>query len=93
MKKINARVTTKNIIIAEITISDEEKKLIDLTCDMIANKYMEQNHPETTNWYKCSSFYFDGPNKVTGHWIITIYEGENELTFEEQEQDETEETL
>ena len=52
---------------------------------MIAEKYMEQNHPETTNWYKCSSFYFDGPNKVTGHWIITIYEGENELTFEEQE--------
>ena len=50
MKNIHARVTTKNIIIAEITISDEEKKLIDLTCNMIAMKYMEQNHPETTNW-------------------------------------------
>ena len=85
MKKINARVTTKNIIIAEITISDEEKKLIDLTCNMIAKKYMEQNHPETTNWYKRSSLYFDGPNKVTGHWIITIYEVGNELTFDEKE--------
>ena len=50
MKKINARVTTKNIIIAEITISDEEKKLIDLTCNMIAEKYMEQNHPDTKEW-------------------------------------------
>ena len=85
MKKINATVTTKKEVIAEISISDEDKKLIDLTCDMIANKYMEQNHTETTNWHKCSSFYFDGPNKVTGHWIITIYEGENELTFEEKE--------
>ena len=93
MNKIHARVTRKSIIIAEITISDEEKKLSNLTCNMIANKYMEQNHPEATNWYKCSSFYFDGPNKVTGHWIITIYKGENELTFEEQEQNETEETL
>lgn len=93
MKRIKATVTTTNEVIAEITITDEEKKLIDLTCDMIAEKYMEQNHPETTNWYKCSSFCFDGPNKVTGHWIITIYEGENELTFEEQEQNETEETL
>ena len=93
MKKINATATITKEVIAEITISDEDKKLIDLTCDMIANKYMEQNHPEKTNWYKCSSFYFDGPNKVTGHWIITIYEGENELTFEEQEQNETEETL
>lgn len=93
MKKIKATATTTKEVIAEITISDEDKKLIDLTCDMIAKKYMEQNHPETTNWYKCSSFYFDGPNKVTGHWIITIYEGENELTFEEQEQNETEETL
>ena len=85
MKKINATVTTTNEVIAEITISDEDKKLIDLPCDMIAEKYMEQNHPETTNWYKCSSFYFDGPNKVTGHWIITIYKGENELTFDEKE--------
>ena len=93
MKKINARVTIKNIIIAEITITDEEKKLINLTCNMIARKFMEQNYPEITNWHKCSSFYFDGPNKLTGHWIITIYEGENELTFEEQEQKETEETL
>ena len=93
MKKIKATATTTNEVIAEISISDKDKKLIDLTCDMIANKYMEQNHPDTTNWYKCSSFYFDGPNKVTGHWIITIYEGENELTFEEQEQNETEETL
>ena len=87
MKKIKATATTTNEVIAEITISDEYKKLIDLPCNMIAEKYMEQNHPETTNWYKRSSFYFDGPNKVTGHWIITIYEGENELTFEEQEQD------
>lgn len=93
MKKISAMVTTTKDVIAEISITDEDKKLIDLTCDMIAKKYMEQNHPDTINWYKCSSFYFDGPNKVTGHWIITIYEGENELTFEEQEQDETEKTL
>ena len=87
MKKINATATITKEVIAEITITDEDKKLIDLTCDMIAEKYMEQNHPETTNWYKSSSFYFDGPNKLTGHWIITIYEGENELTFEEQEQE------
>lgn len=93
MKRIKATATTTKEVIVEITITDEDKKLIDLTCDMIAEKYMEQNHPDTINWYKCSSFYFDGPNKVTGHWIITIYKGENELTFEEQEQDETEETL
>ena len=85
MKKITARATTTREVIAEISISYEDKKLIDLPCDMIAEKYMEQNHPETTNWYKCSSFYFDGPNKVTGHWIITIYKGENELTFDEKE--------
>ena len=87
MKKIKATATTTNEVIAEITITDEEKKLIDLTCNMIARRFMEQNYPEITNWYKCSSFYFDGPNKLTGHWIITIYEGENELTFEEQEQE------
>lgn len=85
MKKIKATATTTNEVIAEITISDEDKKSAGLSCWLIAMKYMEQNHPETTNWYKCSSFYFDGPNKVTGHWIITIYEGENELTFDEKE--------
>ena len=87
MKKINATATITKEVIAEITITDEDKNLIGLTCNMIARKYMEQNHPEITNWYKCSSFYFDGPNKLTGHWIITIYEGENELTFEEQERE------
>ena len=91
MKKINATATITKEVIAEITITDEDKKLIDLTCNMIARKYMEQNHPEITNWYKCSSFYFDGPNKLTGHWIITIYIGENELTFEEQEQEQEQE--
>lgn len=85
MKKINATTITTKEVIAEITISDEEKKLIDLTCDMIAEKYMEQNHPDTTNWYKCSSFYFDGPNKVTGHWIITIYKVVKTLIFDEKE--------
>ena len=50
MKEINARVTTKNIIIAEITISDEEKNILGYSCTMIAEEYMKKNHPDTKEW-------------------------------------------
>ena len=43
MKKINARVTTTNEVIAEISISDEDKKSAGLSCWLIATKYMETN--------------------------------------------------
>ena len=85
MKKINARVTTKNIIIAEITISDEEKKLIGLTCYMIAEKYMETNFPGMDDWKWEKSFVFDDESDVTGHWLITIHREVKTLIFDEKE--------
>ena len=50
MKKINATATTTNEVIAEISISDEDKKSAGLSCWLIAMKYMETNFPGMDDW-------------------------------------------
>ena len=77
--------TTKNIIIAEITISDEEKKSAGLSCNMIAEKYMETNFPGMDDWKWEESFVYDDESDVTGHWLITIHREVKTLIFDEKE--------
>ena len=87
MKKIKATATTTNEVIAEITISDEEKKLIDLTCDMIAEKYMEQNHPDTKEW-GCEmdiSSERDENGNWNETWKISVYAITKGLEFTDME--------
>ena len=45
MKKINATATITKEVIAEITITDEDKKLLGTSGWLIAMKYMETNFP------------------------------------------------
>ena len=85
MKKINATVTTTNEVIAEISISDEDKKSAGLSCWIIAMKYMETNFPGMDDWKWEKSFVFDDESDVTGHWLITIYREEKTLIFDEKE--------
>ena len=85
MKKINATVTTTNEVIAEISISDEDKKSAGLSCWLIAMKYMETNFPGMDDWKWKKSFVFDDESDVTGHWLITIYREEKTLIFDEKE--------
>ena len=85
MKKINATVTTTNEVIAEISISDEDKKSVGLSCWIIAIKYMETNFPVMDDWKWEESFVYDDESDVTGHWLITIYREEKTLIFDEKE--------
>ena len=56
MKKIKATATTTNEVIAEITISEEDKKLLGISCWLIAMKYMETNFPGMDDWKWGKSF-------------------------------------
>ena len=85
MKKINATVTTTNEVIAEISISDEDKKSAGLSCWIIAMKYMETNFPGMDDWKWEESFVFDDESDVTGHWLITIHRELKTLIFDEME--------
>ena len=84
MKKINATVTTTNEVIAEISISDEDKKLVGLSCWLIAMKYMETNFPWMDDW-KWKSKRACDESDVTGHWLITIHREVKTLIFDEKE--------
>ena len=85
MKKIKATATTTKEVIAEITISDEDKKSAGLSCWLIAMKYMETNFPGMDDWKREESFCYDDESDVIGHWIITIYREEITLIFDEKE--------
>ena len=78
MKKIKATVTTTNEVIAEITISYEDKKSFGLSCYLIAVKYMETNFPGTDDW-KWEA------NRLINHWLITIRREVKTLIFDEKE--------
>ena len=81
MKKIKATVTTTNEVIAEITISDEDKKSSGLSCRLIAAKYMETNFPGMDDW----KWEADDEPEVLGHWRITIRREVKTLIFDEKE--------
>ena len=81
MKKIKATVTTTNEVIAEITISDEDKKSSGLSCRLIAAKYMETNFPGIDDW----KWEVDDEPEVIGHWLITIRREVKTLIFDEKE--------
>ena len=83
MKKINATATTTKEVIAEITISDEDKKSAGLSCWLIAMKYMETNFPGMDDWKWEKSFVFDDESDVIGHWLITIHREVKTLIFDE----------
>ena len=84
MKKINATATITKEVIAEITITDEDKKLLGTSGWLIAMKYMETNFPGMDDWKWASKRAWD-ESDVTGHWLITIYREEKTLIFDEKE--------
>ena len=85
MKKINATATITKEVIAEISISDEDKKLLGTSGWLIAMKYMETNFPGMGDWKWEKSFVFDDESDVTGHWLITIHREVKTLIFDEKE--------
>ena len=85
MKKINATATITKEVIAEITITDEDKKLLGTSGWLIAMKYMEANFPGMDDWKWEKSFVFDDESDVTGHWLITIHREVKTLIFDEKE--------
>ena len=85
MKKIKATATITKEVIAEITITDEDKKLLGTSCWLIAMKYMETNFPGMDDWKKEVNFVFDDESDVTGHWLITIHREVKTLIFDEKE--------
>ena len=89
MKKINATVTTTKKVIAEISISYEDKKTSGLSFWIIADKYMESDFPGIDDWKWEANRVWDESDEesgVTGHWLITIYREETTLIFGEKEQ-------
>ena len=85
MKKINATATITKEVSAEITITDEDKKLLGTSGWLIAMKYMETNFPGMDDWKWEASFVFDDESDVTGHWLITIHREVKTLIFDEKE--------
>ena len=85
MKRIKATATTTNEVIAEISITDEDKKSAGLSCWLIAMKYMETNFPGMDDWKWEKSFVFDDESDVNGHWLITIHREVKTLIFDEKE--------
>ena len=85
MKKINATATITKEVIAEITITDEDKKLLGTSGWLIAMKYMETNFPGMDDWKWEKSFVYDDESDVIGHWLITIHREVKTLIFDEKE--------
>ena len=85
MKKIKATTTTTNEVIAEITISDEDKKSAGLSCWLIAMKYMETNFPGMDDWRLKEDHLVNDESDVTRHWLITIHREVKTLIFDEKE--------
>ena len=85
MKKINATATITKEVIAEITITDKDKKLLGTSCWLIAMRYMETNFPGIDDWKWENSFVYDDESDVIGHWLITIHREVGTLIFDEKE--------
>ena len=85
MKKIKATATTTNEVIAEITISDEDKKSAGLSCWLIAMKYMETNFPGMDDWKWKADHLVNDESDVNCHWLITIHREVKTLIFDEKE--------
>ena len=85
MKKIKATATTTKEVIAEITISDEDKKSAGLSCWLIAMKYMETNFPGMDDWKSKVDHLVNDESDVTSHWLITIHREVKTLIFDEKE--------
>lgn len=85
MKKIKATATTTNEVIAEITISDEDKKSAGLSCWLIARKYMKTNFPGMNDWKWKADRLVNDESDVTCHWLITIHREVKTLIFDEKE--------
>ena len=86
MKKIQAKVNEKTLI-AEIYISDEEKNILDYSCDMIAEEYMKKNHPDTKEW-GCEmdiSSKRDENGNWNETWKISVYAVAKGLEFTDME--------
>ena len=86
MKKIKAKVSEKTLI-AEIYISDEEKDILDYSCDMIAEEYMKKNHPDTKEWgfERDISGKRDENGNWNGTWKISVYAITKSLEFTDME--------
>ena len=83
MKKINATATITKEVIAEITITDEDKKLLGTSGWLIAMKYMETNFPGMDDWKWKADHLVNDESDVTGHWLITIHREVKTLIFDE----------
>ena len=83
MKKIKATVTTTKEVIAEITISEEDVKLLGTSCWIIAMKYMETNFPGINDWKWEANLVRDDDTYTTWNWLITIHREVKTLIFDE----------
>lgn len=83
MKRVIVNVDTK--VIAVVTIKDSDLYKTTLTFEEIAQKYMEENHPEIKGW---TEGHFCKYEEEIGEcvWTMTIYT-DGEVSFTEQEQD------
>lgn len=86
MKKIQAKVIEKTLI-ADIYISDEEKNILDYSCDMIAEEYMKRNHPDTKEWgfERDISSQRDENGNWNETWKISVYTINKCLEFTDME--------
>lgn len=83
MKKINATATITKEVIAEISITDKDMKLLGTSCWLIAIRYMETNFPGIDDWKWEKSFVYDDESDVIGHWLITIHREVGTIIFDE----------
>ena len=86
MKKIQAKVSEKTLI-ADIYISDAEKNILGYSCRMIAEEYMNKNHPDTKEWgYKTDiSSKRDENGNWNETWKISVYTINKCLDFTDME--------
>lgn len=83
MKRVIVNIDVNEI--AVVTIKDSDLQKTKLTLEEIAQKYMEENHPEIKGWTEGHSCKYE---EEIGEcvWTITIYNDGN-VSFTEQEQD------
>lgn len=83
MKRVIVNVDVN--VIAVVTIKDSDLQKMTLTIEEIAQKYMEEKHPEIKGW---TEGHFCKYEEEIGEcvWTITIYT-DGEVSFTEQEQD------
>lgn len=83
MKRVIVNIDVNEI--AVVTIKDSDLQKTKLNLEEIAQKYMEENHPEIKGW---TEGHFCKYEEEIGEcvWTITIYNDGN-VSFTEQEQD------